>query len=187
MHETCLPEIFKTTERMLVLDYVSTRDSAVTATDVIRETGASKGFVSQYLHLLVRAGLLAKEKRVYQWQKTAEAVAIRRLMNIELLTTVIDHLPEWADGIGVYGSFASGTNTMTSDIDIWVLLPTYAMESELLIAQLEKKIRTSTGYETHILILTEEKLSHLKDHDAPFYSGLTATSLTIRGESLVSD
>lgn len=186
MHETYLPEIFKTKERVRILDYVSTRDS-VTATDIIRETRASKAFVSRHLHLLVRVGLLAKDKRTYQWQKTTESVAIRRLMNIELLTTTIDHLPEWANGIGVYGSFAAGTNTGTSDIDLWVLLPTYSMESELRIAQLEKEIRSATGYETHILILTQEKLMHLKEHDVPFYSGLRKTSLTIRGESLVSD
>ncbi len=186
MSETYLPEIFKTKERVRILDYVSTHEE-ITATDVVCETGASKGFVSRYLHLLVKTGLIARENHTYHWQKTTESAAIRRLMNIELLTTTIDHLPEWADGIGVYGSFASGTNTATSDIDIWVLLPTYTIESELLIAQLEKEIRTGTGYETHILILTEEKLTHLKDHDAPFYSGLTETTLTIRGESLVSD
>ncbi|KAF1078035.1 nucleotidyltransferase domain-containing protein [Methanogenium sp. MK-MG] len=186
MPESCLTEIFKTKERVRILNYVSTREH-VTATDMIRGTGASKAFVSRYLHLLVRAGLLAKENRTYRWQTTAESTAIRRLMNIELLTTTIPHLPDWADGVGVYGSFAEGTNTIESDIDIWVLLPVYTMESELLIAQLEKEIRTGTGYETHILILTKDKLSHLKEHDHPFYTTLTASSITIRGESLVSN
>ena len=186
MPETYLPEIFKTKERIRILDFVSKRES-VTATDVIRETGSSKAFVSRYLHLLVRTGLIAKENRTYYWQMTAESAVIKRLMNIELLTTTIDHLPDWADGVGVYGSFASGTNTTLSDIDLWVLLPTYTMESELLIAQMEKEIRTRTGHETHILILTTEKLSHLKEHDAPFYTGLRETSLTLRGESPVGN
>lgn len=183
--KTFLPEIFKTEERVRILDYISTHEG-VTTTDVAGETGASKGFVSRYLHLLVGTGLLAKENRDYHWQKTTESILIRRLMNIELLTTTIDHLPEWADGIGVYGSFAAGTNSMTSDIDLWVLLPSYSMESELRIAQMEKEVRSATGYETHILILTKEKLMHLRENDAPFYSGLTETSLTIRGDALVS-
>jgi predicted nucleotidyltransferase len=184
MAETDLPEIFKTKERMRILDYVSKRDH-VTATGVVSGTGASKALVSRYLRLLVRAGLLGKEDRTYRWKQSARSAAIKRLLNIELLTGAIE-LPDWADGIGVFGSFAEGTNTIESDIDLWVLLPAISMESELRTAELEQQIRTRTGQETHVLILTREKVAHLRENDLPFYTGLTTTSVTIRGESPVS-
>jgi hypothetical protein len=41
MSESCLTGIFKTKERVRILNYVSTRE-CVTATDMIQETGASK-------------------------------------------------------------------------------------------------------------------------------------------------
>lgn len=158
----------------------------MTATDIINETGASKAFVSRYLHLLVRTGLLEKKNRDYYWQNTAVCAAAKRLMNVELLTENID-LPDWAGAIGVYGSFAQGTNTVESDIDLWIYIQEYTRESELKTAELEKKIRDITSHETHILILTKDKLMHLKNKDNPFYTRLTGTSITIKGDSYVSN
>ncbi|ADN37079.1 transcriptional regulator, ArsR family [Methanolacinia petrolearia DSM 11571] len=182
---TILPDLFKTEERVRILDYVSKRES-VTATNVIKETGASKASVSRYLHLLVRAGLLENKNRDYYWKETAICAAVKRLMNIELLSGTID-LPEWAKAIGVYGSFAQGTNTVESDVDLWIYIPEYRRDSEIKTAELEKEIRDRTGHEIHILILTEEKLSHLKENDPPFYTRLTETSVIIKGESYVGN
>lgn len=182
---TNLPEIFKTEERIRILEFVSKSES-VTATDVINETGVSKALVSRYLHLLARTGLLEKKNRDYFWQNSSLCAAVKRLMNIELLTENID-LPDWAGAIGVYGSFARGTNMLESDIDLWVFIPEYAQDYELKTAELEKKIRDRTGYETHILILTDDKLEHLKNHDSPFYTNLTNTSVIIKSESDVGN
>jgi len=102
-------------------------------------------------------------------------------MNLENIK--IDSLDlGWVKGMGVFGSWAAGTNTYESDFDSWVLVEAYPSEFEL--AQLQKDLRLMTGAEVNMIVLTRGKLEDLKATDPPFYNSLVRRSLVLKGESL---
>ena len=170
-----LREIFKTEER--ILRHISLRQSA-TVGKVALAAGVSKGLVSGYLNMLVSEGLLRRENRTFQRGDTPLWPAIKRLMNLDLLKDTIV-LPEWARGVGIYGSWAGGTNTTESDLDLWVLVDTASPDTEIRAAELEGSIAMHTRCEVNILIL--DRVRHLREHDRPFYTALTTGHLTLEG------
>ena len=88
--------------------------------------------------------------------------------------------PPWSQSAALYGSWASGTNTDESDIDIWIKTDKAPSTHEL--NQLYSKLSSRTSSDVHILILTPEKLDDIKLNDPPFYNSLMKTSLVIEGE-----
>ncbi|KUG20052.1 MAG: nucleotidyltransferase domain-containing protein [Methanomicrobiaceae archaeon] len=185
MREPVLSDLFRTEERIRVLRYVAGRQT-VAATGVVEATGVSKALVSRYLHLLVREEFCTQDGRAYLWEENARSLAVKCLLNIDLLMAVVP-LPGWAGGIGVYGSFAEGTNTADSDLDLWVLVDEYTPDLLMLAARVEKTVSAAAGVETNILIITPERLSELRETDEPFYAGLMRWGVTIRGESIDND
>ncbi|MEA2035273.1 MAG: nucleotidyltransferase domain-containing protein [Euryarchaeota archaeon] len=182
MSDKALSEILKTSDRIFILRYVAV-NSSFTATDVVNATGKSKGLVSRYLHLLLELNYILADGRKYFWIENAETKALKRLLNIRFLSSII-FLPDWAGGIGIYGSFADGTNSAKSDLDVWVYVDSYSSDLELKSARLEKSLGKETGVETNILILTSEKLSRLKEDDNPFYFSLMKSTITLEGVSI---
>jgi predicted nucleotidyltransferase len=90
-------------------------------------------------------------------------------------------LPEWAKGIGCYGSFVKGTNNTDSDLDLFVFVEKYSYELEIKAAKIERNTEKVIGSETNILILTEDKLMEMQENDQPFYNSLIRTAVTLRG------
>jgi hypothetical protein len=182
MEKPVLTELFKTEERIRILRHVAGR-SPVTATAVAGATGTSKPLVSRYLRLLVQSGFCKQNGREYSWNENARSLAVKRLLNIDLLVTAVP-LPEWARGIGVYGSYAEGTNTVDSDLDLWVLVDEYAPDLEVLAARVGRAAGAAVGTEASLLILTPKRLSDLRETDRPFYNSLTRSSVTLGGASV---
>lgn len=184
MDDTILPDLFKTGERIRILRYVSIRQE-VNATEIVQALSVSKALVSRYMHLLIKGGLCTREGRRYRWVEDPINLAVKRLLNINHLMQVIPAgFPERAEGIGVYGSFAEGKNGPGSDLDLYLLVPEYAPDLEMIAARMEKTISEAMGIETHILILTSKRLSDLKETDTPFYLNLLRTGYTLKGESI---
>ncbi len=177
-----LPELFKSEERIRILRYIGIRTS-FTVQSVADATGVSKGLVSQYLNMLVQENLLGRNKRSFLRNDTALWKAAKRLLNLDLLRPQIS-LPAWAEGIGIYGSWAEGTNTTESDLDLWILVKDYDPEMEITAAELEQTIAAAIRCEVHSLILTAEKLRRIRERDQPFYAGLMKGCLTLEGEGL---
>jgi predicted nucleotidyltransferase len=179
-----LPEIFKTEERIRILRHISLRTSA-TVGAVALATGVSKGLVSGYLNLLVEEGLLRRENRAFIRDDSALWLAIKRLLNLDLLKDLIV-LPAWAQGIGIYGSWARGTNTAESDLDLWILVDALDPGTEIRAAELEQAIALRIHCEVNALLLTPDKVRHLGEHDRPFYTGLKTGHLTLDGEDFAT-
>ena len=87
-----------------------------------------------------------------------------------------------ARGLGLYGSWARGTNHQESDLDVWVRADSLPPESVL--ARLQKDLSQQADCEVNLLVLTPEKLERLKREDKPFYNSLVMDSVTLNGESL---
>lgn len=175
-----LTELFKTEERLKILYYIMYRDE-FTVTEVSRETKVSKGLVSRYLAYLDEKRLIKRSGRMYLLEDSSETRAIKTILNLERI-----HLEkldlEWASSSGLFGSWASGTNTHESDVDIWVMMDKYPSEHSLSI--LNRDLRKMTGSKVNLLILTQEKLDRIKSDDVPLYNSLLRNSIILKGEKL---
>jgi len=174
-----LIELFKTEERARVLRYVMFR-SAFSVAEVSRATGVTKGLVSRYLRILVEHGLLQKEGREYSPHDGAHSRTIKLLLNLERIDLSALSLGS-ARGLGLYGSWARGTNHQESDLDVWIRADSLPPESVL--ARLQKDLSQQTDSEVNLLVLTPEKLERLKREDPPFYNSLVLNSITLIGDS----
>jgi len=175
-----LIELFKTEERAKVLSYAMFRNSFIVA-EVSRATGVTKGLVSRYLRLLEEYGLLQKDGRKYSTHDGAHSRAIKLLLNLERIDLSTLSLGSARD-MGLYGSWARGTNHQESDLDVWIRADSLPTESEL--ARLQKDLSQQADYEVNLLVLTPEKLERLKREDKPFYNSLVMNSVTLIGEPI---
>jgi predicted nucleotidyltransferase len=175
-----LTELFKTEERAKILRYVMFR-SAFSVAEVSRATGITKGLVSRYLRRLVEHGLLQKEGRKYSPLDGAHSRAIKLLINLERIDLSALSLGS-AKGLGLYGSWARGTNHQDSDMDVWIRVDSLPPESEL--ARMQRDLGLQAGVEANLLVLTPEKLKSLKREDPPFYNSLVMNSVTLNGEPI---
>ncbi|MCK7515656.1 MAG: nucleotidyltransferase domain-containing protein [Desulfobacterales bacterium] len=175
-----LTDLFKTEERARVLRYVMFH-SAFNVAEVSRATGVTKGLVSRYLRLLVVYGLLQKEGREYSPHDGAHSRAIKLLLNLERIDLSALSLGS-ARGLGLYGSWARGTNRQESDLDVWIRADRLPPESDL--ARLHRDLSQQADCEVNLLVLTPEKLEMLKKEDKPFYNSLVLNSVTLKGEPI---
>jgi len=172
-----LTDLFKTKERETILACTLDRPSC-TVQEIADATGITKGLVSRYLALLATRKILGRDGRTYSLQYTPMTRHLKKLLNIERLRGVIS-LPGWAEGIGVYGSFAEGTNTEESDLDIWVT--TRTLQPELTIARVEREWGKALSADVHLLVLTPEKIRTLAESDQPFYRSFAKNAIVVEG------
>ncbi len=152
-----------------------------TVNQVSNETGITKGLVSRYLKYIHEVGLLTKTKNLYQPIDCAHTRAIKLLLNlnkIDIKSLDID----WITGIGIFGSWAQGTNTYESDLDLWVKADAFPSEYQL--ARLQRDISAMAGVEVNMLVLTPEKMKSIKMADQPFYNSLLGKSIVLKGGSI---
>ncbi len=176
--EAMLSELLSSEERIRLLRYVLTHSPA-RVSEAARETGVNKGLASRYLALLVKEGYLERTDRDFSWIDDSKTRSLKAFLNVEALEKQV-FLPEWALGIGLYGSWASGTNT--SESDLWLLVENIGPETELAVAKLERDLGAAIGCEVTVLLLTRDKLAALRDDDPPFYMSLMRETKPLAGE-----
>jgi len=172
-----LPELFKTRERVAILTAVL-ESPACTVQEIAGATGITKGLVSRYLSMLAEKEILTREGRGYRLRSGALVRQVKILINTGRAGAILK-LPAWAKGIGMYGSWAGGTNTKESDLDIWItadLLPPPEV-----VASLEREWKQKLQVDLHLLILTPEKIRVLREQDKPFLSSFDREAITLEG------
>ena len=179
LHMHNIPTLFRTKERLILLR-AALSVSTFTVQQIAARTGLSKGLVSPYLALLKHEGLLMRINRTYQIKTSALTVAVKRLLNVDLVSSVYKK-PAWAYGIGMFGSWADGTNTDESDLDLWVFIA--EPPAGIAVAEVERTVSRALSVEVHILVLSQEKMIGMKKSDEPFYRLFTRQSITLDGES----
>ena len=111
------------------------------------------------------------------------ALLLRKVKSLVNLDSILS-LKAYAElgrmgSVGIYGSFAEGTNDEHSDLDLWVYGEGLDPAKVSGISSLfEKALKVETG----ILILNKNKLANLKNKDPEFYSRLKFTSVFTGGE-----
>ena len=173
-----LNKLFSSKKRIKILEYVLYRDS-VTVVKVSDELSLSKGFVSEYLSLLHKNKILQRDKK-YRPVDSYLTRAIKVLLNVDKIKVSKIKRP-FIKGMGIYGSWAYGTNNIYSDFDIWVKTDFYPDEKEL--AFLVKNLRDMVHTDVQLLVLTPAKINQIKK-DIPFYSSLYHGSIILWGEPI---
>jgi len=102
--------------------------------------------------------------RLMNYRKIQDCKAIRELEKLGV--------------IGIYGSYAAGTDEKSSDIDLVIF--TEAREIEVRAAA--NKLSQQINKEINLLMLNQRKLENLKKNDYEFYMRLKLQSIMFNGD-----
>ena len=164
--------LFSTKERELILDYLlDNPGEEVNMNALARKLEVSPGQVHHYLKILEGHGLF-KDKRLVDNAITRALRLLKNLAEIEdfeLVKTIRKKVRK-AEGVGVYGSWANGSNKSSSDLDIWVKSDKDL--SDLNLAKLNKELSAQVGVSVEVLVLTPERMRHLKSKAESLYHSL---------------
>jgi predicted nucleotidyltransferase len=109
-----------------ILSYISVHHGAVLSADEIRKkAGTSKGGTNQTLRLLVELGMLSREKKgnVFIYKINSDNFILKQFKifeNVLKLQGLVERIKKYSYEIILFGSCAAGTNGEDSDIDIFV-------------------------------------------------------------------
>ncbi len=173
--------VLATPKRGAVVEHVLNNPSlSIEVRGISKRTGTSPALVSRVVGTLRKAGLV-KDDRVDAGNAMARALKI--LLNIRKIAVFIPVVRRvrWVVGVGVYGSWASGTNTEKSDLDLWIRVRKPVGEEK--IAAIERVISQRTGVECSIVVVDDERMRKMRESDKPFYYAL-ANSFTLWGEGI---
>jgi hypothetical protein len=171
-------ELFSSKERERILRAIIFRTGPLGVGAISRELDVSKGMVSQYLDILRRDGILRRTKNRYSVLENTKTASVRLLFTISDFDAGVFDGFRFVKRAGLYGSCSKGSNTESSDIDVWILVDG-ASEPEL-----AKLTRTLKAMDERIrpLYLTKEKLEALKREEKTFYYSIYFGSIDIWGD-----
>jgi len=166
-----ISELFSTKERLSLLSTLLYGSGEIRIRDLARKAKTSPAQAHKYVLILERNGLV-KRRKLVDSAKTRELRALLNLKKIDDSGTV-DALRKAfpkPNGIGVFGSWADGTNNNDSDVDLWVRLEHKA--DELQAAAAKKIAETRLGNKVDLTLFSTEMQSGLKLKSEAFYYSL---------------
>ncbi|HME45620.1 MAG TPA: nucleotidyltransferase domain-containing protein, partial [Syntrophorhabdales bacterium] len=107
-----------------------------------------------------------------------EVKSVKILLNIQGIRTEIFNRHEFVKAAGLYGSCSKGTNTDSSDTDLWIKIEKTSNEN---LAQLTSELRKQMR-NAKLLLLDEQKLQTIKKDDPLFYHSLFFGSVIVYGD-----
>ncbi len=166
-----IPELFSTKERLSLLSKILFESGEIRIHDIARKAKTSPAQAHKYVLILERNGLV-KNRKLVDSAKTRELRALLDLKKIEdagVVDAIRKALPK-PIGIGVFGSWADGTNNNDSDVDLWVRLEQKADESQA--AAAKKAAETRLGNKVDLTLVSPEMQSGLRLKSEAFYYSL---------------
>lgn len=164
--------LLSTEEREKILGYLLAHPSEkINMNRIARELGLSPGQVHKYVSILRKEGLVEKD----EWKEGPPAHSLRLLFNLkrigeaDAVGILCRELPG-VKGIGIFGSWASGTNIEGSDLDIWVKIG--KEPKELAVAKARKRLEEKIGAPVDVIIATPERMKHFREKSDAFYFSL---------------
>jgi predicted nucleotidyltransferase len=153
----------------------------IKVTEVAKNVGASKGSVSLTLKKLTKEGIV---RDLHVDISDPRVRAMKIMINVQGIVSkgIISKLKKYTSGAGLYGSWANGTNTEDSDVDIWIK-PKKSFKQALL-GKLSGEISAALGAEVQLLVLSKERIENLKKDNVVFYHSLLFSSMQLYGEGI---
>ena len=183
-----LPTILGTDDRIRILAAVLASETSthsgnaalIRVQAIAMRAKVSKGLVSRYLVILQKEGVLRRSGTAYVLINGPETKAVRILLSLNNLARFPFRNYPAITAVGLYGSAAKGTNTASSDIDLWIRTTTTDLTT---LSTITGDMHRTLGPVTP-LYLTDEKLEMLKTSDPMFYHALYFGSIVIYGDGL---
>lgn len=155
--------LFSKTEWKL-LSFISEKDGELYERQIAEESGISTGSANSILKGFEKAGIVKKSRagRMLFYQRNDENPMVRQLkvvMTLNGIMPAIDKLSPLARRIILFGSCAQGTNTESSDIDLFILSSEKPQLRRILDAF--PKIQA--------IILSPQEYAELERKDRPLY------------------
>jgi len=175
-----IPALLSTKERTRILNSVIYKTEQISVNKTAKDIKISKGLVSKYLNILTREGILKREGSKFSVQNSIKTKTLRLMLNLNLFDKEFFKKYKFVKGAGIYGSFAKGTNTEKSDIDMWIAVDNASEEK---LAKLTNELKRAFG-DAKPIYLTNEKIQLLRKKDVTFYHALVFGSITIYGDEL---
>lgn len=169
--------VFSSRERVKVLKEIIYSEKEIGINEIAKKTKMSKGFISKYFDILAKEKVLSKKRMKFVVENNAKVKSLRVMLNILKIDIKVFKNYKFIKAAGLYGSCAKGTNTESSDVDLWVKIDN--AEGEDLVkmsSELRKKIKN-----VKLLILNSEKIVHLQESDPLFYHSLYFGSILLHG------
>jgi predicted nucleotidyltransferase len=179
-----LSKIFSTKQREMILDHMLNNPSAgYRVRELSKNFAVSVGSVSQFLSLLKENRILIRKGDVfYADTKSALTKALKIILNVgKIEFAVLKKVPGFL-GVGLYGSWANGTNKEDSDIDIWLKIKERIGEE--VVAGVSRQLNNKVNRKVQLLVLDPDKIEFLKKEDPIFFYSLVFGSIVIYGEVL---
>lgn len=167
-----------TEERRRLLRAVIEKKETMRVSQLAKEAKTSKGLASAYFKELQRAKIIVKGKDGFGLNDGFLTKQIKILENVSRLETAeLKKLNPKT--IVLYGSWAEGTNTRESDVDLCIVSSKPIPESKM--AMVSGEMSRKIGTEVHILLLDEAKKASLKKNSPEFYYALAYKSILLEG------
>ena len=173
-----MESLFSTSQRIKILEAVIFRTGSVSVNNIASQLGLSKGLLSKYFQILLKAQILKKEKGKLVVDDNASVKAVKILLNVRRIDTRIFSKYPFVTAVGLYGSCARGENTEDSDVDLWVRVKD-VKETKIasLTSEINKKIKNAK-----LLFLSDKKIEKLRKEDIMFYYSLSFGSIILYGD-----
>jgi predicted nucleotidyltransferase len=148
--------LFGKTRRAILALFFGRSDEAIYLRQAVRETGLAQGAVQRELKRLSEGGILSRSGRGREvfYQANRECPIFEELQGLmaktagltdvvrDALTPLSDHI----DMAFIYGSQASGTAGVNSDVDLFVVGKVDEMKLHKAVAASEQKLKRSVNY-----------------------------------------
>jgi len=152
--------------------------------DIAKRLNRSPATVHNNLRLLRDFNVVRIEKEKHQYfiipnMENFYYRSFMRLVNYESMRKCrsFKHLEKMGI-VGIYGSFARGSDERGSDIDMFV----FGIAREIKIREMVNRMSREMNREINLLILNEGKLKDLKKTDYEFYVRLMLESIMFNGD-----
>lgn len=170
--------LFSTKERVNILKQIIYLEKEFGVIETAKKLNLSKGLVSKYFEILIHENVLRKKGIKFIIANHNLVKGIRIMLNIQNIKPSLFKKYEFVRAVGLYGSCTKGTNTINSDVDLWIKVEKASDEDKArLTAEVRKKIDN-----VKIVLLTKEKIQLLKEKDPLFYHSLYFGSIVLYGE-----
>ncbi len=164
-------ELYSTPERERILRHLLYSQGEKTMREIAKEAKVSPAQVHKYLGILEKAGIakgtaLLENPKVHAIRLAQNLERLERANLVGLLRKKIQGIR----GVGIFGSWANGTNQKDSDIDVWVRVE---KEPDVLkAAEARKELEKKLGAGVDLVFLDEKRLKGHMEKNPVFYFSL---------------